>query len=155
MDPGSDRKSPMFGRIRGCKEVRSMSFGIGFGAGLGPKGPQTDPKLTPQDPDRTSDNLELQPHELHQQCFRAIELILYVTQYCFRAVNRPSGLDFGRAATRTKTEIDPPAGHFGAFLVAVRPQSGQEGRFTTRKHHCVTEGARSGSFDPPNTPRPW
>ena len=28
---------------------------------------------------------------------------------------------------------------FGAFPVAVRPKSGPEGRFTTRKLYCVTE----------------
>ena len=35
-----------------------------FAAGLGPFGPQTGPKSIPNDPDRTSDNLKLQPHEL-------------------------------------------------------------------------------------------
>ena len=35
-----------------------------FGSGLGPFGPQTGSKSTPNDPDRTSDNLTLQPHEL-------------------------------------------------------------------------------------------
>ncbi len=49
---------------RGCNlrlsEVRSGSL---WGR-LGPKGFQTVPKSTPSDPDRTSDNLKLQPHEL-------------------------------------------------------------------------------------------
>ncbi len=36
-----------------------------FEAGLGPFGPQAGPKSTTNDPDRTSDNLKLQPHELH------------------------------------------------------------------------------------------
>ena len=41
--------------------------------------------------------------------------------------NRPSGRpSAGRRAD------------FGAFPVAVRPQSGPEGRFTARKHYCVT-----------------
>jgi hypothetical protein len=35
-----------------------------FGAGLGPDGPQTCPKLTANDRDRTSDNFKLRPHEL-------------------------------------------------------------------------------------------
>ena len=35
-----------------------------FGAGLGLFGPQTDLKSTPNDTDRTSDKLKLQPHEL-------------------------------------------------------------------------------------------
>ena len=35
-----------------------------FGAGLGLFGPQAGPKSTPNDPDRTSDNSKLQPHEL-------------------------------------------------------------------------------------------
>ena len=35
-----------------------------FGAGLGPQGPQAGPKSTLIDPDRTSDNLKLQPHKL-------------------------------------------------------------------------------------------
>ncbi len=45
-------------------EVRSGSFGVRFWAGLGPFGPQAGPKSTPNDPDRTSDNLGLQSHEL-------------------------------------------------------------------------------------------
>jgi hypothetical protein len=32
---------------------------------LGPKGSQTHPKSTPKDPDQTSDNLKLRPHELY------------------------------------------------------------------------------------------
>jgi hypothetical protein len=40
--------------------------------------------------------------------------VLYVTQYCFRALNRPSGLDFGRTATgkTLKSALRParPAG---------------------------------------------
>ena len=35
-----------------------------FGPGLGPNWAQAGPKSTPNDPDRTSDNLKLQPHEL-------------------------------------------------------------------------------------------
>ena len=35
------------------------------GAGSGPIGPQAGPKSTPHDPDRTSTNLNLQPHELY------------------------------------------------------------------------------------------
>jgi hypothetical protein len=35
-----------------------------FGTGLGPNGPQPSSKSTPSDPDRTSDNLQLQPHDL-------------------------------------------------------------------------------------------
>jgi hypothetical protein len=51
-------------KSRGCIlmlfKVRSGSFG----AGLGHKGPQTGPKLTPKDPDRTSDNLKMQQQVL-------------------------------------------------------------------------------------------
>ena len=39
------------------------------------------------------------------------------------------------------TDIGPPAGRradFGAVPVAVRPKSVPEGRFTARKHYCVT-----------------
>ncbi len=69
--------------------------------------------------------------------------ILYVTQSCFRAINRPSGPDFGRTATgkTPKSALRPAFGRragFGAFPVAVRPKSGPEGRFTARKHYCVT-----------------
>ena len=45
---------------------------------------------------------------------------------------------------RESTELAlgrPSAGRradFGAFPVAVRPQSGPEGRFPARKHYCVT-----------------
>ncbi len=35
-----------------------------FPAGLGPKASQTGPDSVPNDPDRTSDNLKLQPREL-------------------------------------------------------------------------------------------
>jgi hypothetical protein len=37
-----------------------------FWAGFGRKGPQTGLKSTPNDPDRTSDNLVLQPHVLER-----------------------------------------------------------------------------------------
>ena len=36
----------------------------GFGTGLGLTGPQTCHNSDPNDPDRTSDNLKMQPHEL-------------------------------------------------------------------------------------------
>ncbi len=39
---------------------RSGSFGVD----LKPKDPQSDPKATPNNPDRTSDNLKLQPYAL-------------------------------------------------------------------------------------------
>ncbi len=45
-------------------EVRSGSRGVDSGPGLGPFGPEPGPRSTPNDPDRTSDNLKLQPHEL-------------------------------------------------------------------------------------------
>ncbi len=38
---------------------------------------------------------------------------------------------------RENTEGQPGA-DVGAFPVAVRPKSGPEGRFTARKHYCVT-----------------
>ena len=42
---------------------------------------------------------------------------------------------------RNRSSGRPSAGRradFGAFPVAVRPKSGPEGRFTARKHYCVT-----------------
>ncbi len=33
----------------------------------------------------------------------------------------------------------PPEADFGTFPVAVRPQSGPDGRSTARKHYCVTQ----------------
>jgi hypothetical protein len=50
-------RSPYFGDL--------WMWGVDLGAGLGPKEPnQTSPKSIPNDPDQTSDNLKLQPHEL-------------------------------------------------------------------------------------------
>ncbi len=38
-----------------------------------------------------------------------------------------------------RVQTAPPARtDFGAFPVAVRPKSGPEGRYTARKHYCVT-----------------
>ncbi len=72
-------------------------------------------------------------------------LVLYVTQWCFRAVNRrPSGPDFGRTSTGKAPKSAPSRPKAGrradllAFPVSVRPTSGPEGRFTARKHYCVT-----------------
>ena len=50
--------------------------------------------------------------------------LLYVTQYCFRVGNRPSGPDFGRAATRKtpKSALRPAEGPISVFS---RWQSGQ------------------------------
>ncbi len=48
------------GRNLRLSEVRSGLFRFDWG----PKEPQTGPKSTPNDPDRTSHNLKLQPHEL-------------------------------------------------------------------------------------------
>ena len=48
-------------------EVVRGPVGVVWGRGgtdLGPAGPQTCPKSDPNDPDRTSDNPKLQPHEL-------------------------------------------------------------------------------------------
>ncbi len=45
-------------------EFRSGVMWGRFRAGLGPLGPQAGPKSPPNEPDRTSDNLKLQPHEL-------------------------------------------------------------------------------------------
>jgi hypothetical protein len=64
------RRIPRHAAIYGCghnscgcnlklSEVRSESFGVDLRPVCGPLGP----KLTPNDPDRTSDNLKLQPHE--------------------------------------------------------------------------------------------
>ncbi len=45
----------------GCNlKLSEVPFGVDFG----PFGPQAGPKSTPNDPDRTSDNLKWQPHEL-------------------------------------------------------------------------------------------
>ncbi len=45
-------------------EVRSGTFGVDWGPVWGPKGPKLATNATPNDPDRTSDILKLQPHEL-------------------------------------------------------------------------------------------
>ncbi len=45
-------------------EIRSGSFGVGLGPVWGRFGHQAGPKSTPNDPGRTSDNFELQPHAL-------------------------------------------------------------------------------------------
>jgi hypothetical protein len=65
--PGALQVSAIYGcgcNLCGCNlklsEVRSGSCGVG----LGLFGPQTGPKSNINDPDRTSDNLNLQPHEL-------------------------------------------------------------------------------------------
>ena len=48
----------------GCNLKLFGVFWGRFGVGLGFFGPQAGPKSTPHDPDRTSDNSKLQPHEL-------------------------------------------------------------------------------------------
>ena len=48
----------------GCNLKLFGVFWGRFGVGLRLFGPQAGPKSTPHDPDRTSDNSKLQPHEL-------------------------------------------------------------------------------------------
>ncbi len=60
-----------------------------FGAGLGPFGPQADLKSTPNDTDRTSENLKLRPHvlETHPQIAKKrpagarAEIMYYVREH--------------------------------------------------------------------------
>ncbi len=75
----------------------------------------------------------------------------YVTQYCFRAVNRPS---FWPDCDREGTEIGPPAGRadFGVFPGPVRPKSGPECRFTARKHYSKHTVHTSTHPTPPLKP---
>ncbi len=51
---------------------------------------------------------------------REVSTLLYVTQWCLRAVNRPSGPDFGRTAA-------------GKAPKSALSKSGPEGRFAARK----------------------
>jgi hypothetical protein len=69
--------------------------------------------------------------------FDLLRIHLCYSMLRFRAGNLPSGPDFGRTALSGW----PSAGRradFDAFPVAVRPQSGPEGRCTARRHYCVT-----------------
>jgi hypothetical protein len=71
--PSASSSSAIYGcgcNSCGCNlklsEVRSGSFNVDLGPALGPKGPEIGPGSTPTDPDRTSHNFKLHPHELQQ-----------------------------------------------------------------------------------------
>ncbi len=69
--------------------------------------------------------------------------LLYITQYSGSEIGLPGRILAGLLPGKQRNGPSgrPSAGRradIGVFLVAVRPKSAPEGRFTARKHYCVT-----------------
>ncbi len=85
-----------------------------------------------------------------------------VTQQCFRAGNRASGLDFGRILFGKNIKIGLRAGrraNFEVFPIRLRPLSGPGARFPARKRsasphlQAISVVARWPASVPPNVSR--